>query len=90
MDAQIALGRYHAKNKRYLQSHVFFSLADDNGSMRAQAYKTKAEQNLTTHELGLSNDFIDIVKSAIAEQRHQIVMKWVSSLSRYSNHNYIN
>lgn len=69
VDAQIALGKHHARLKNHLYSHIFFSLANENGSMRARSYKVKAEQNLTTQELAISQDFLDVVKNAISQQQ---------------------
>jgi len=74
VEAQIALGKYHAKQKNYLQSHVFFTLAIDNGSLRAQRYRDKIEQNLSIQELNLSRNHLDIVKSAIDQTKTQVVI----------------
>lgn len=74
VDAQIALGKYHTRQKNYLQSHIFFSLAIENGSMRALSYKQKAEQNLSTQEIIISQDYFDVVKSAIKQHQTQWVM----------------
>ncbi len=73
VDSQIALGQYHAANKQYLQSHIFFSLAIDNGSLKALNLKSHASENLTDHELELSKDFLNLVKVAISQQRNNVV-----------------
>ncbi len=73
VDSQIALGQYHAGNKNYLQSHVFFSLAIDNGSLQALNLKNNVSENLSEYELEASKDFLDLVKMAIIQKRKQVV-----------------
>lgn len=73
VDAQIALGKYHAKHKNYLQSHMFFTLAVENGSLRALRYRDKIEQNLTIQEMNFSKSYLDVVKSAIVQNKTQFV-----------------
>lgn len=73
-DAQIALGKYHAKMKNYLQSHLFYTLAVDNGSLRALRYRNKIEQNLSIKELNLSKNYVDIFKNAIDLSRKQVLI----------------
>lgn len=71
VDSQIALGKYHAANHNYLQSHVFFSLAIDSGSLVLNL-KDAAASNLSTKELELSKGYLNLVKAAIAQQRKQL------------------
>jgi TPR repeat protein len=72
VDSEIALGKYHAKNNDYLQSHVFFSLALDSGSLSALDFKENAQRNLSAQELTLSKGYLNVLKSAIAQQRKQL------------------
>jgi len=72
VDSQIALGKYHAENKNYLQSHMFFSLAIDNGSLSALKFKDNAAQNLSSNDLEVSKEYLNLVKHAIAQQRKQL------------------
>ncbi|MCW8930745.1 MAG: hypothetical protein OQL19_10950 [Gammaproteobacteria bacterium] len=69
VDSQIALGKFHVSNDNYLQSHIFFSLAIDNGSLNALSFKNEAEESLTAQELERSKAFLNIVKAAIEQQR---------------------
>ena len=71
VDSQIALGKYHAANHNYLQSHVFFSLAIDSGSLVLNL-KDKAASKLSAKELELSKGYLSLVKAAIAQQRKQL------------------
>ncbi|WP_198263777.1 sel1 repeat family protein [sulfur-oxidizing endosymbiont of Gigantopelta aegis] len=72
VDSELALGKYYAQNKDYLQSHVFFSLALDSGSLSALDFKESAEKNLSAQELTLSKGYLSVLKSAIAQQRKQL------------------
>ncbi len=74
LDSQIALGLYHENNENYLLSHVYLTLAIDNGSLGASLEKDKVEQKLSKDELILSRDYVDLVKSAINQQRRIFAM----------------
>ena len=74
LDSQIALGLYHENNEHYLLSHVYLTLAIDNGSLGACIEKDKVEQKLSKNELILSRDYVDLVKSAIHQQRRIFAM----------------
>ena len=64
IDAQIAIGKLRASNDKVLQSHVFFSLAVDNGSQSAISLKASTELKLSSKELKLSKQFLQVVKQA--------------------------
>ena len=70
----IALGKLQADNNMYLQSHIFFSLAVDNGSLQALHLKNSIANNLSHQDLILSRDFLEIVKNAIIDERKVVVM----------------
>ena len=72
VDSQIALGKYHAENKNHLLSHVYFSLAIDNGSLSALKFKDNAAKHLSSNELKVSKEYLSHVKRAIAQQRKQL------------------
>ena len=74
VDAQIALGKLQANNNNHLQSHIFFSLAVNNGSLYALRLKNSAEKDLSHQELSLSSQFFDIVKKAIIEEKKSMAM----------------
>ncbi len=74
LDSQIALGLYHENNKNFLLSHIYLSLAIDNGSLGASIEKDKVEKNLSKEELMLSRDYVDIVKSAINLHKRTFAM----------------
>ena len=72
VDSQIALGKYHAENKNHLQSHIFFSLAIDSGSLSVLGEKESAARSLSYEDLELSKEYQNMVKTAIAQQRKQL------------------
>ncbi len=74
LDSQIALGLYHENNENYLLSHIYLTLAIDNGSLGASIEKDKVEQKLSKDEKILSRDYVDLVKSAINQQRRVFAM----------------
>ena len=79
VDAQIALGQFHADNKNFLQSHMFFTLAIDNGSLNALNFKDSAAKNLTSEDLELSKEFLSLVKNAIALEKKAQLRKQLAS-----------
>jgi TPR repeat protein len=73
VDSQLALGQYHSQNNNPLQSHIFFTLALDNGSLNALHYQDKIAKQLSPNELELSKDFLELIKNAIDHQKRQVV-----------------
>lgn len=74
LDSQIALGLYHENNQNYLLSHVYLTLAIENGSLGASLEKAKVEQNLSREELILSKDYVNIIKTAISQHQRSFAM----------------
>ncbi len=72
VDSQIALGKYHTKNKNYLPSYVYFSLAVSNGSLNALLLQDKIAKNLTAQEIEQSNELLELLNNAIANERQQV------------------
>lgn len=66
IDAQIAIGKLQNSRNKILQSYLFFSLAADNGSKSALLLKKSAKKQLSAHEIELSQQFLYIIKQAVA------------------------
>ncbi len=74
LDSQIALGLYHKKNQNYLLSHVYLTLAIENGSLGASLEKEKVAQKMSKDQLMLSSDYVNLVKSAITDKKKSLAM----------------
>ncbi len=74
LDSQIALGLFHKNNQNYLLSHVYLTLATENGSLGACHEKEKVEKNLSKDELLLSRDYLGIIKTAIAQYQRTLAI----------------
>ncbi len=74
LDSQIALGLYHKKHQNYLLSHIYLTLAIENGSLGACLEQEKVEQKMSKDQLMLSSDYVNIVKSAITDKKKSFAM----------------
>jgi len=65
IDAQLALGNLYLNKDKPLQSYLFFSIAANNGDSNALSLKQSISKQLTTQELALAPDFIDLITQVI-------------------------
>jgi len=73
IDAQLALGEFYLNKNKPLQGYLFFSLAADNGDIRALSLKDSITKNLTSQELALAPDFITLIKQEISNNQLPLV-----------------